>query len=142
MEEWKLRQDLYHKLTEQFDDDLNDKEIAISSNVIEDAIEYFYSRDIGWIYPSKSYMVGICYAKWLAETFGGRPLEYLDDQALLYDNDPYFVKYSSDPRTYLQILEKIGGWNFDQTQGMVPDVKGYFIKEFMIEDYPLETTDK
>jgi hypothetical protein len=76
-------------------------------------------------------MVGICYARWLAESFGGRAVEYLDDPDLLYGNDPYFVEYSRDPRTYHQILNTVG-WDFDESQGMCPDVKEYFIEEFML----------
>ena len=131
MEEWKVRQDIYHRLNKEHSDDLNDKEIEVSNNIVGNAIRYFNDRDIGWIYPAKSYMVAICYARWLAEEFGGRAVEYLDDPKLLYGNDPYFCEYSRDPKTYHQILNVIG-WDFDDTQGMCPDVKGYFIKEFML----------
>jgi hypothetical protein len=133
-DEWKIRQEIYHKLNTEYDDDLNTKEVEITTNIVENAINYFIKRDIGWIYPSKSYMVGICYARWLAEHFGGRPVEYLEDPKLLYNNDPYFVQYSTDPRTYHMILNQIGGWNFDESRGMVPDVKQYFNDEFMIND--------
>lgn len=132
--EWKIRQEVYHRLNPQHDDDLNTKVIEITENVSQRAIEYFQKRDIGWIYPSKSYMVGICYARWLAREFGGRPLEYLEDPDLLYGNDPYFVQYSTDPLTYHQILNAIGGWEFDETLGMVPDVHEYFKEEFMLCD--------
>lgn len=131
MEEWKVRQEIYHRTHLEHDDDLKTKEIVMSLDTVRDAIRYFKERDIGWIYPSKSYMVGICYARWLTEAFGGRPLEYLDDPNLLYGNDPYFVEYSRDPRTYHQILNSVG-WDFDETQGMCPDVKGYFKEEFML----------
>jgi hypothetical protein len=133
MEEWKVRQEIYHRLNNVFDDDLNTKNVEITDNVVENALRYFYERDIGWIYPSKSYMVAICYSRWLAEHFGGRPVEYLDDEDLLFGNDPYFCEYSRDPKTYHLILNQIG-WDFDETKGMVPDVKEYFIKEFMIND--------
>jgi len=79
-------------------------------------------------------MVAICYARWLAENFGGIPLEYLSDTDLLYRNDPYFQTYESDPSTYDKILDGINGWSFNQTLGMVPDVKQYFNDEFMIND--------
>lgn len=133
MLDWKLRQAIYHKLNTEYDDDLNTKDIVITTDVVENAIAYFVKRDIGWIYPSKSYMVGICYARWLAEHFGGRPLEYLEDPELLYNNDPYFVEYSRDPKTYHQILNVIG-WDFDESLGMVPDVRQYFNEEFIIDD--------
>ena len=131
MEEWKVRQDVYHRLNKEHSDDLNDKDVQVSNNVVGNAVRYFNDRDIGWIYPAKSYMVAICYARWLAEEFGGRAVEYLDDPELLYGNDPYFCEYSRDPRTYHQILN-IVGWDFDETKGMCPDVKDYFKEEFMI----------
>lgn len=134
MSDWKIRQEIYHRLNKDHSDDLSKHQIEITSNVVDNAIRYFFERDIGWIYPSKSYMVGICYARWLSENFGGRPLEYLGDQELLYNNDPYFVSYDKDSQTYDEVLNNIGGWNFDQTQGMVPDVRNYFNEEFLINE--------
>lgn len=130
--DWKIRQEIFHRLQTEHDDDLNTKNIIISDNTVNDAIKYFNQRDIGWIYPAKSYMVGLCYARWLAKEFGGRPLEYLEDPDLLYGNDPYFVTYSLDAKTYIQILDQIGGWDFDESLGMVPDVRKYFEEEFML----------
>lgn len=133
MEDWKIRQELYHRLNTVHDDDLNDKNIEITDSIVVDAVRYFTEKDIGWIYPSKSYMVAICYARWLSEEFGGNPIDYLNDIDLLFGNDPYFTIYDEDAVTYNQILDCIGGWKFDQTKGMVPDVKKYFIEEFMID---------
>jgi hypothetical protein len=133
MEDWKIRQELYHRLNTVHDDDLNDKNIEITDNIVTDAVRYFTEKDIGWIYPSKSYMVAICYAKWLSEEFSGNPIDYLNDIDLLFGNDPYFLTYDEDAVTYNQILDYIGGWMFDQTKGMVPDVRKYFIEEFMID---------
>lgn len=131
MQDWKVRQEVYHRLHKEYDDDLKNFEVHISDNVVEDAIRYFTSRDIGWVYPAKSYMVGICYARWLSEEFGGDALEYLDDPDLLYGNDPYFCEYSRDPETYHLILNKMG-WDFDDSAGLCPDVKEYFKQEFML----------
>jgi hypothetical protein len=133
MEDWKIRQEIYHRLNTVHDDDLNDKDIVITDNIVTDAVRYFKEDNLGWIYPSKSYMVAICYARWLSEEFGGNPIDYLNDIDLLFGNDPYFVIYDEDDVTYNQILDYIGGWKFDQTKGMVPDVKKYFIEEFMID---------
>jgi hypothetical protein len=134
MTEWKTRQEIYHRLNHVFDDDLSDKRIELSSNIVDNAVRYFTDTDIGWIYPAKSYMVAICYSRWLSEEFGGIPEDYLEDPDLLYSNDPYFVEYSKDPKTYHDILNQINGWNFDQSSGLVPDVKKYFIEEFMIDN--------
>lgn len=130
--EWKIRQEIYHRLNTEYSDDLNDKDVVLTDNIVDDAVRYFYERDIGWIYPSKSYMVGICYAKWLSEEFGGDPLDYLNDPDLLYGNDPYFVTYNEDKENYDKILKEIQGWNFEPTLGMCLDVKGYFTEEFQL----------
>jgi hypothetical protein len=132
MKDWKIRQEIYHRLKTNYDDDLKTKDIVISSNIIDNAVRYFNEKNVGWIYPAKSYMVAICYSRWLSEIFGGYPLEYLDDPDLLYRNDPYFVRYSKDEYNYIKILCKIDGWEFNNEIGMVPDVKQYFDEEFMI----------
>ena len=79
-------------------------------------------------------MVGICYARWLSEMFGGSPIDYLEDPDLLYGNDPYYVTYSTDPETYHQVLNGIGGWQFDNNLGVVPQVKHYFDLEFGLKE--------
>lgn len=132
MQDWKIKQELYHRMNQIHSDDLNDKEIMLSNDIVDNAIRYFKETNIGWIYPAKSYMVGICYARWLSEEYGGHPLDYLEDAELLYGNDPYFVQYSTDPASYHKILNSIGGWEFDEI-GMVPDVKEYYKAEFMID---------
>lgn len=129
--EWKIRQEIYHRLNTDHSDDLNTKDVEMSGNIVGNAVRYFHERDIGWIYPAKSYMVAICYSRWLAREFGGRPVEYLDDPELLFKNDPYFVEYSRNPQIYHQILNQIG-WEFDESDGMVPDVYQYFREEFML----------
>lgn len=131
MEEWKVRQEVYHRLNPVHDDDLFDKEITMSLDIVGNAVRYFTERDVGWIYPAKSYMVAICYARWMAKDFGGRAIDYLDDDDLLYHNDPYHLPYSSDAKTYIQILHLIGGWQFNEELGMVPDVKQYYLKEML-----------
>jgi hypothetical protein len=132
----KIRQEIYHRLNTEIDDDLKTKDVVIvqdEMDILYNAIQYFKTRDIGWIYPSKSYMVAICYSRWLAEHFGGNHMDYLNDDDLLHGNDPYFVSYSQDPKMYDSLLS-IVGWNFDESMGLVPDVKKYFIAEFMIDD--------
>ena len=127
---YKVIQEIYHRLNPIVGDEMYNFNVEISEDIINNAVRYFVETEIGFIYPSKSYVVGICYAKWLSEKYGGRPLEYLDDQELLYNNDPYFKKYSADPASYIHILEKVGGWDFDETKGIIPDIKKYFDEEF------------
>jgi hypothetical protein len=133
MEDWKIRQEIYHRMNTSYPDDIKNFKIEITNDTVADAVRYFNTRDIGWVYPAKSYMVGICYARWLANEFGNTPDYYLNDSMLLYGNDPYFVEYHKDPITYDNILAQINGWNFNESSGLVPDVKEYFLKEFLID---------
>ena len=55
--DYKIRQEIYHRLTTEFDDDLSTKDVEMSNNVEGNAIRYFTDRNIGWIYPAKSYML-------------------------------------------------------------------------------------
>lgn len=129
MDEHKIRQELYHRLNRQHSDDLNQFDIEISDDIVGVALSYLRQRDIGWVYPGKSYAVGLLYAVWLSREFGGEMLDYLDDPDLLYNNDPYFVPYSQDAATYHAILD---AWDGDEQQGMVPDIRSYFEQEFML----------
>lgn len=131
MKEWKVRQEVYHRLNTEHADDLNKMEIIMTDKVVEEAIDYFRNKK-GWVYPSKSFMVAICYSRWLYERWGETPMTYLDDPNLLYSNDPYYVPYSEAKEIYDEILRNIT-WHFDVTQGMVPDVWEYFKKEFILD---------
>ncbi len=133
MEEWRVRQEVFHRLREDPEaDDLNRFGITMTENVVEEAIDYFVTGNKGWIYPAKSYMVGICYSKWLSEHFGETPIHYLDNPNLLYNNDPFFKPYSESKEIYDKILEVVT-WDFDKQKGMCPDVWCYFMDEFLIQ---------
>ena len=98
MQEWRIKQKLYHKLNKEFEDDLTDVEIILSNDIVNDAIKYFRETDVGWIYPAKSYMVAICYAFWIMEDYNENFYTVLKDPELL-PMDPYFVPYSKDKKT-------------------------------------------
>jgi hypothetical protein len=132
MEEWKVNQEIYHRLNQSHDDDLSLHDVEISEDIVGNAIKYFTTNELGWVYPAKSYVVAICYARWLSEKYGGTYFDYLEDPDLLYGNDPYFVTYSTDPETYHKILTSCGGWTFKQDRGIIPDVRKYFEEEFML----------
>ena len=135
MNDWKVRQEIFHRLNKEHDDDLKTKNIILSNNIIEDAIRYFSDDSMGWVYPAKSYMVAICYARWISENFGEDFIECLNDKDLLYGNDPYFLPYNENKSVYNKILESIDYLNFDETKGMVPHVRSYFDEEFMLNEY-------
>ena len=84
MKEWKVRQEVYHRLTQEHSDDLNQCSIEIVHDVVASAVRYFHEHDIGWLYPSKSYVVAILYAKWLNEEFG----EDIDKYNLITRKEP------------------------------------------------------
>jgi hypothetical protein len=131
--EWKVRQALYHKLNNEHTDDLKKFKVEFSKDIIENAIKYFYNKDMGFIYPSKSYVVAICYAHWLSENFKENFIELLNDKYLLYGNDPHFKTYNEDTYTYDEILKKI--MPFNENIGIIPDIKKYYMKEFLIDDF-------
>jgi hypothetical protein len=128
--EWKIRQALYHKLNGDYTDDLKKVKIEINKNIVENAVRYFYNTDMPFIYPSKSYVVAICYAYWLSKDFGEDFYELLSDKDLLYGNDPYFKTYEEDTKTYDEILKKV--MPLDENKGIVPDIKNYYMAEFFI----------
>lgn len=128
VKEWKIKQELFHRLNKYHDDDLSLHHITIESDIVEWAVKYFETDEIGWVYPAKSYVVGICYARWLSEDFDEDFYEVLNDQDLLHENDPYFVRYMDDKQTYDEIIRKVG-LDFDCSNGVIPDVKEYYMQE-------------
>jgi hypothetical protein len=129
MKDWKVKQEIFHRLNNKYEDDLNDKYIELSIDIVENAVKYFTTTELGWVYPAKSYVVGICYAKWISELYSENFYEILNDEDLLYGNDPYFIPYNQNKKDYDAII-KIVGLNFDENIGIIPDIKEYFIKEF------------
>lgn len=130
---WKERQEIYHNNRKVFDDDLRNFELEFSDDIVNNAIRYFNDRSIGWVYPAKSYAVGICYAKWVSDYFGVDFYDALNDSELLFNNDPYYIPYNKDKETYDKIIEQIT-LSFDETKGMIPDIKKYFTEEFIIDE--------
>ena len=129
MKDWKVKQEIFHRLNNKYEDDLNDKDIELNADIVENAVKYFTTTELGWVYPAKSYVVGICYAKWISELYSENFYELLNDEDLLYGNDPYFIPYNQNKKDYDTII-KIVGLNFDENIGIIPDIKEYFIKEF------------
>lgn len=140
--EHKIRQKIFYLLNSEFDDDLSNFQIEIVDDhqIIDSSVKYFKTSDLGWVYPSKSYVVAICYAKWISEIWGHDFYQILNDPDLLFNNDPYFVPYEKSKKIYDSILDQVG-LDFDQNSGIIPDIKNYFLKEFMIDsEQKLEIT--
>ena len=128
--EWKVNQEIYHRLNKEHSDSLYGFDILMSDDIVNDAVEYFNNPDMGFVYPAKSYVVAICYAHWLSKDFKEDFYELLDDKDLLYNNDPYFKRYSEDKDTYNKIIEKV--LPFDEEKGIIQDIKQYYKSEFMV----------
>lgn len=133
MKDWKLKQEIYHRLNRDYTDQLTKFNIVLDQNIVDNAVKYFTTMDIGWVYPAKSYMVAICYARWISEDFDEDFYSLLDDPTLLHGNDPHFIPYNQDKKTYDRILEKVGGLQFDQSKGHCPGVREYYEEEFAYE---------
>jgi hypothetical protein len=129
MKEWKIKQEIFHRLHKKYDDDLKLFDIEVTDNVVEKAIEYFNNDKLGWVYPSKSYVVAICYAKWISQDFNENFYEILNDGNLLSGNDPYFLPYEKSKKIYDDILKIIG--DFDQSLGIIPDIRKYYEEEIL-----------
>jgi GR25 family glycosyltransferase involved in LPS biosynthesis len=132
MKEWKVRQEMYHRLNHEFEDDLNKVEIVISKNIKEDAARHFFEYVNEWIYPSKSYAVAFCYAYWISQDFGDDFWELLKDPMLLAGNDPYYKTIDEDPEVYDYLFDVVD-WPI-QMQGMVPDIYKYYREEMMLDE--------
>lgn len=128
MRDWKINQELYHRLNTEYTDDLNKIDIVITENIKEDALRHFVEYVDEWIYPAKSYVVAFCYAYWISQEFFNENFyDLLNDPKLLYGNDPYFKPYNEDPDTYNYLMEHV---EFPiPMKGMVPDIREYYNAE-------------
>jgi len=129
MKDWRIVQELYHKLNTEHTDDLNHVIIHVKDEIIQNALRHFSEHVDIWIYPAKSYFVAICYASWIAKDFNEDFYELLDDPMLLAGNDDYFLPYSQSKYEYDEILKHIDINNIEMN-GMVPDVREYYEQEF------------
>ena len=129
MKEWKIRQELFHRLNKEYSDDLNKVEITTSENIEEDALRHFFERIDEWIYPAKSYFVAYCYAYWISVDFNEDFWTLLRDPMLLAGNDPYFKTYDESPEIYDYLFDNIN-WPIPM-KGMVPDVYEYYKEEIL-----------
>ena len=128
--DWKINQQVYHRLNKNFKDNLNEVDIVYSDNVIENSINYFKNEEMRFIYPAKSYVVAICYAKWLSEDFNENFYDLLNDKELLYNNDPYYKIYNDDKYSYDMIIKSV--FPINEKIGIISDIKKYYKEEFLL----------
>ena len=129
MREWKLKQEVYHRLNPTHKDTLNDKEIYLiweDNDIILNAKRHWVEQVERFIYPAKSYCVAICYAKWIERDYGDKFYDLLNDKDLLFGNDPYFEVYKEKKHIYDPIIK---AFPKDEQLGMIPDIRDYYEKE-------------
>jgi len=135
MKKWRTASQVYHLLTREYSDDLNKMEVTwTEENIVNDAVLHFTEYVDETIRPAKTYFVAICYAYWLSQDFDENFFELLNDQYLLAENDPHFIQYLLDIKTYDEILKKVK-FPLEMT-GMVPDVRKYYEDEFKLALQP------
>jgi len=142
MKEWKIRQKIYHTMHqfEEFSDDLSKMKILENYDeffIVEKALEYPFIQSEFLYYPAKSYAVAITYAYLIEKEFSDKMLECLDDPELLFNNDPYFKKYSDDKKIYDEIISKFPFEILEKMEKCSEDYKKtieYFYKEFLLHE--------
>ena len=127
MQEWKIKQEIYHRLNTEHTDDLNEVDIVITTNVKEDALRHFVEYVDEWIYPAKSYAVAYCYAHWIRIDYNENFWNLQNDPMLLAGNDPYYKTLDESREIYEYLYDNIE-WPIPMT-GMVPDIKEYYNAE-------------
>jgi hypothetical protein len=145
MKDWKVRQEIYHRLTAHIDrgDDLDNFEVIEEhepEKILQRALEYPFIQRHELYYPGKSFAIAVIYARLLEKLFKEDPIEALRDPMLLYGNDPFFKTYDECPEVYDQLLQQLPQTvEFDDPQWS-DDMKRtlqYFKDEFMLEKEPL-----
>jgi len=143
MKEWKIRQQLTHRLHEH-DDLMKDHQVIVwkrdeisGLDFQADIIAYFLRVGDGYLYyPQKSYSVALIYAKLLQRYFKEDFYEALDDPDLLL-GDSHFVPYSKDKGTYDQLICTMAYqnlWDFENNPiSQVRATVRYFKKEFLLD---------
>jgi hypothetical protein len=142
MEEWQIRQKIYHMVFKDTDmgDDLS-KETIIEEfdpqTIIQRALEYPVKQTKELYYPGKSYAVACIFATLLAEHFGKDVYHYLRNPGLLYENDPYFKCYDNSQEIYDGILKEIDLLcliDSEQVSENCLRTIDYFYKEFLLHE--------
>ncbi|WP_127714887.1 hypothetical protein [Halobacteriovorax sp. HLS] len=142
MKEWHIRHKIFHQIFKDMDlgDDLS-KEIIIEEHdedsIVKRALQYPQIQTKELYYPGKSFCVAIIYAKLLEKHFKEDFYDSLNDERLLYENDPYFIPYNKAKSTYDRILSEFD-WdlfeNLNKASENFNKTCEYFDKEFLLHE--------
>ncbi|TFG94183.1 hypothetical protein E4H12_15630 [Candidatus Thorarchaeota archaeon] len=143
MKEWKLRQQITHKL-HKHDDLIENEEVIVTDRAsirtldfAHDVLMYFVQEGDGKLYyPQKSYAVALIYARLLEKYFGEQFYDALNDPELLI-SDLYFVPYNEDREAYDDIIGAANYWklwDFESNPiSYVQSTVHYFKQEFLLD---------
>lgn len=138
MKEWKVSQELYHR-THLPTDWTDGKVVIVSDQPLVPEIVKYFTVELGdvLVYPAKSFAVAMIYSRLLSKYFDEDFYTALNDPALLYNNDQYFVPYYKAIKTYEDAILRVStirdAWDvenspFSQVQATV----AYFKQEFLL----------
>lgn len=143
MNEWKVRQQVTHRLHEHTDLSQDDQVVVMRRGAISELdfqaeiVAYFLREGDGRLYyPQKAYSVALVYAKLLQRYFDEDFYEVLNDADLLL-GDKHFVPYSKDKGTYdelILLMSHANLWDFENNPiSQVRATVSYFKKEFLLD---------
>jgi hypothetical protein len=126
MKDWKVCQSIYNALVRDHTDASHKHATVMSDEIVENALRFVTSTEEHSIYPAKSYMVAVIYAKLLEEHYGEDFYEVLDDPDLLNGQDRFFVPYGDDPENYDSIIARLESMPDWMEGGWAPYTVNYF----------------
>jgi hypothetical protein len=142
MKDWHVRHKIFHQIFKDKDmgDDLSNYKIIEEwekESIVKRAVQYPTIQQEELYYPGKSYSVAITFAKLLEKNFGEDFYESLDDELLLFGNDPYHKRYSEEKEVYDEILKDFPFEALENDNLSSEDYKKtmhYFYLEFLLDD--------
>lgn len=148
MQEHKVRQAIYHKITPLDDilDDVEKNEPVIyienepEDQTVDTIVRYFHAEVKELIYPAKPFVVALVYSCLLERHFGLPFYESLSDPDLLYGNDKWFKPYPEAKAIYdkaviylAERLENVVKEDLESLPSQICSTISYFRKEFLID---------
>jgi hypothetical protein len=147
MQEHKIRQAIYHKIS-KIDDllvDVEEKEPVVylenetEEETVGTVVRYFNEEVKELIYPAKPFVVALVYACLLEKHFGEPFYESLSDPDLLHGNDKHFKPYLDSKKIYDEVVCELSEqleWVISEPERLPTQIRStiqYFRKEFLID---------
>jgi hypothetical protein len=142
MKEWKLRQQIFHKIFSETNlGDNLDEQVIIEefdeNTIVQRALEYPYSSSAVCHYPGKSFAVAIIFSLLLEKNFGDTIYNYLSDPDLFMGEDKYFTPYNENKFIYDLILKDFPLESISSPASFGTDIQktiNYFMLEYLFHE--------